>query len=277
MKTVTLPSGESVPTLGLGTWRMGESAGARKAEVAALRAGIDLGLTLIDSAEMYGEGDAEKVVGEAVAGRRDEVFLVSKVYPHNATRDGAVAACERSLRRLGTDRLDLYLLHWRGDVPLGETIEAFEALVTAGKIRYFGVSNFDTADMDELFALCGGSDAATDQVLYNLLRRGVEWDLIPWCRKRGLPVMAYTPLGEGRLDRHPALAAIAERHGAAPLQIVLAWLLREDGVIAIPKAASIAHLRENRAALDLRLSADDLVEIDRAFPPPVHAEPLVML
>ncbi len=276
MRTVRLPSGEEVPALGQGTWRMGERKRARSGEVAALRAGLDLGMTLVDTAEMYGEGGAEEVVGEAIAGRRDEVFVVSKVYPHNASRKGVVAACERSLKRLGTDRIDLYMLHWRGDVPLAETLAAFTRLVADGKIRHWGVSNLDTGDMEELAALPGGEAVAANQVLYNLMRRNVEWDLAPWCREHGVAVMAYTPLGEGRLPKNKALAAIARRHEAKPLQVALAWLLAR-GVIAIPKASNGAHLRENHAALELGLAPDDMAEIDRAFPPPSGPSPLPML
>jgi len=277
MQQVRLPSGELVPALGQGTWFMGESAERRAPEVAALRLGIELGMSLIDTAEMYADGSAEEVVGEAIAARRDSVFLVSKVYPHNASRKGAVAACERSLKRLKTDRLDLYLLHWRGSVPLTETLEAFQALVAAGKIRHYGVSNFDTADMDELWAAPGGRACATDQVLYNPTRRGVEWSLLPWCREHRVPVMAYSPLEQGRLAGKPALTRIAERHHVTPLQVALAWVLRQDGVIAIPKATDLAHVRANRSAADLTLTEADLAELDRAFPPPRRPTPLAML
>jgi len=277
MRYVSLTGGERVPALGLGTWHMGERAQARGAEAAALRRGLDLGLELIDTAEMYGEGGAEEVVGEAMAGRRDEVFLVSKVYPHNASAAGAVAACERSLARLATDRIDLYLLHWRGGVPLAETLEGFERLRAAGKIRHWGVSNFDVSDMEELVGLAGGSGAATDQVLYNLTRRGIEYDLLPWCRERNLPVMAYSPIEQGRLLSRPELKRVAALHGATPAQVALAWALRQDGVIAIPRAATPAHARENRGALDLRLAEQDLAALDRAFPPPTAARPLEVL
>jgi diketogulonate reductase-like aldo/keto reductase len=277
MQQVRLPSGEAVPALGQGTWFMGESAARHADEVAALRLGIELGMSLIDTAEMYAEGGAEQIVGEAIADRRDRVFLVSKVYPHNAGRKAALAACERSLKRLKTDRLDLYLLHWRGAVPLAETLAAFQALVGAGKIRHYGVSNFDTADMEELWALPGGRDCATDQVLYNLTRRGVEWSLLPWCRTQRMPVMAYSPLEQGRLPGQPALARIAERHRVTPLQVALAWVLRQDGVIAIPKAVDPAHVRANRAAADLVLTDEDAAQLDRAFPPPKRETPLEML
>ena len=278
VRTTPLPSGEAVPVLGQGTWYMGDDRRRRGEEVAALRLGLDLGLTRIDTAEMYGGGRSEELVGEAIAGRRDGVFLVSKVLPSNATRRGTVAACERSLRRLGTDRLDLYLLHWRGGVPLAETLAGFEELMRAGKIRHFGVSNLDAADMEEQWSLQGGGSAATDQVLYNPTRRGIEWDLLPRCRERGVPIMAYSPIEQGRLLGHPALRAVAARHGATPAQAALAWVLRHgDGVIAIPKAGRPEHVRENRAALDLRLTERDLAELDRAFPPPTGPRPLELL
>ena len=277
VRTTRLPSGEAIPSLGQGTWGMAEDARRRKEEVAALRLGIDLGMTLIDTAEMYADGGAEVLVGEAIAGRRDELFLVSKVLPENATKPGTVAACEHSLRRLGTDRLDLYLLHWRGNVPLEETLDAFAALVDAGKIRYWGVSNFDVVDMIELRGLTGGADVAADQVLYNLTRRGIEYDLMPWCRKRGIPIMAYSPIEQGRMLGHRALKSVAARHDARPAQVALAWLLRQDGVVAIPKAANVAHVRENHAALALRLTKQDLAALDRAFPAPTEATPLAML
>jgi diketogulonate reductase-like aldo/keto reductase len=273
----TLPSGERVPALGQGTWYMGEHARKRKDEVAALRAGIDLGLSLIDTAEMYADGEAEAVVADAIDGRRDEVFLVSKVLPSNASRKGTLAACDRSLRRLGTDRIDLYLLHWRGSVPLAETLEAFATLREAGKIRHWGVSNFDGDDMAQLVALEGGTAVATNQVLYNLTRRGIEYDLLPWSRTHAIPIMAYSPIEQGRLLTHPALGRIARAHAATAAQVALAWVLREPGVIAIPKAGTLAHVRENRAALDLRLSAEDLAVLDRAFPPPDGPQPLEVL
>jgi diketogulonate reductase-like aldo/keto reductase len=256
---------------------MAEDARHRKDEVAALRVGFDLGMTLVDTAEMYADGGAEALVGEAIAGRRDELFLVSKVLPENATRPGTVAACEHSLRRLGTDRLDLYLLHWRGNVPLEETLDAFAALVDAGKIRYWGVSNFDVVDMIELRGLADGRNAATDQVLYNLTRRGIEYDLMPWCRNRNVPIMAYSPIEQGRLLDHEELKDVAVRHNAQPAQVALAWLLRQDGVVAIPKAANVAHVRENHAALALYLTREDLAALDRAFPAPTEATPLAML
>lgn len=277
MKHVTLPSGVKVPALGLGTWHMGENRRRRAAESAALSLGLDLGMTLIDTAEMYGEGGAEEVVADAIAGRRDSVFLVSKVYPHNASRKGVVAACERSLKRLATDRIDLYLLHWRGDEPLAETVAGFEALVAAGKIRHWGVSNFDADDMAELARLPAGGRVAANQVLYNLGRRGIEWDLLPWCRARRVPIMAYSPLDQGAILRKRALKAVAARHDATPAQIALAWLLRQDDVMVIPKASDLEHVRANRGALDLALSKADLVELDAAFPPPGRHRPLEMV
>ena len=274
MRYLHLPSGAPIPVLGLGTWRMGET-GSRGAEIVnALRLGIDLGMTLIDTAEMYGEGGAEEVVAKAIAGRRHEVFVVSKVYPHNATRAGVVAACERSLKRLGTEYLDLYLLHWIGSVPFEETLAGFAALLQAGKIRSHGVSNFDTGDMERWWKLKGGNAAATDQVLYNLARRGVEWDLLPWCRKHRLPVMAYSPVDQGSLLTKRALRQVAARRGVTPAQVALAWLLHQEGVVAIPKAAQAEHVRENRAALELELTPDEFKELDRAFPPPKRREPL---
>ncbi|MGH8718751.1 MAG: aldo/keto reductase [Burkholderiales bacterium] len=277
MKKVALPSGEQVPALGQGTWYLGENRATRAEEIATLRLGLDLGLTLIDTAEMYGEGQSEDLIGEAIEGRRDEVFLVSKVYPHNASRRGAVAACERSLRRLKTERLDLYLLHWRGNVPLEETLEAFAALIRAGKIRSWGVSNFDVDDMEELTRLDAGSSVATDQVLYNLTRRGVEYDLFPWCRERNIPMMAYSPIEQGRMLKDRTLRNVAERHGATPVQVALSWLLRHDRLIVIPRSGKTEHVRENRAALDLELTDQDLAELDRAFPPPTEPRPLEML
>lgn len=271
-----LPDGTEVPALGQGTWYMGESRAMRASEVAALRLGIELGMTLIDTAEMYADGGAEEVVGAAIAGQREKVFIVSKVYPHNASRRGVPAACARSLKRLGTDRIDLYLLHWPGSVPLGETVEAFEALKRKGDIGAWGVSNFDTADMEELAAVSGA--CAANQVLYNPGCRGIEFDLLPWCAARGMPVMAYSPLGQaGELLRSPALGAIAARHGASPAQVALAWALRRPGVIAIPKAAGEAHVRANAAAAALRLDARDLAEIDAAYPPPRRKQRLEML
>jgi diketogulonate reductase-like aldo/keto reductase len=274
---VRLLSGEQVCALGQGTWYMGESRAARKTEVAALQAGLDLGLTLIDTAEMYAEGGAEEVVGEAIAGRREQVFLVSKVYPHNASRAGVVAACERSLKRQRTDRIDLYLLHWRGQHPLAETVAGFEALQRAGKIRHWGVSNLDLADMQELAAVPGGGACAANQLLYNLSRRGIEWDLQPWLRERRMPVMAYSPIEQARLLALPGLQDFARRHGVTPAQVALAWLLGQGDVIAIPKSSNATHLRENAAARELRLDAAQRVELDRLFPPPTRATPLEMI
>jgi len=277
MRTTMLPSGEAVPILGQGTWFMGDRARQRKDEIASLQLGIDLGMTLIDTAEMYGDGAAEELVGDAIAGRREEVFLVSKVLPNNATRRGTIAACERSLARLKTDWLDLYLLHWRGGTPLAETLAALEELVRTGKIRHWGVSNFDGGDMKELVRLRGGSSAATNQVLYNLTRRGIEYDLLPWCREHGVPVMAYSPIEQGRLLGHRALQEVAEQHAATPAQVSLAWVLRQERVIAIPKAGTEAHVRENRGALDIALTAEDIKALDRSFPPPTGPQALEML
>ncbi len=256
-----------MPRLGLGTWRMGERPAERAAEVAALRLGLDLGMTLVDTAEMYGDGGAEEVVAEAIAGRRDEVYLVSKIYPRNATRRGTAAACERSLRRLATDRLDLYLLHWRGSTPLAEVVEQFEQLVDAGKILAWGVSNFDVDDLEGL-RTAGGQHAVADQILYNLGDREADWALLPWCRRHHLTAMAYTPLGQRRLLKHRALRAIAERHEVSPATIALAWVLDQQGVVTIPKAVRPEHVRENREALDVTLTAADREELDRAFPAP---------
>ncbi len=277
LRTTALPSGEQVPVLGQGTWHMGEDAASRAQEVAALRQGLDLGLTLIDTAEMYAEGGAEELVGEAIRGRRDGVFLVSKVYPHNASRKGVVKACERSLRRLGTEYLDLYLLHWRGSIRLSATIEGFEDLKRAGKIRHWGVSNFDTDDMEELAALDSGGDCATNQVLYNVRRRGPEFDLLPWMKAQRMPLMAYSPIEQGRLSRRGALTEIARRHAVTPFQVALAFTLRYPDVIAIPKAADPAHVAANRQALDIQLTAEDLALIDRDFPPPHRKMPLEMI
>jgi diketogulonate reductase-like aldo/keto reductase len=277
MHQIRFPGGDAVPALGQGTWFMGEQAGRRKDEVAALRHGIELGMTLIDTAEMYGEGGAEEVVAEAVRGQRDRVFLVSKVYPHNASRDGTVAACERSLKRLGTDRIDLYLLHWRGRYRLAETVEAFERLQADGKIRHWGVSNLDTSDMEELAGVPGGAACATDQVLLNLTRRGPEYDLLPWCDERGIPVMAYSPVEQGRVPDHPVLRQIGAKHGLDRFGVALAWVLSRKGVIAIPKAVRIQHLEANRRAAETRLDAEDLAALDGAFPPPVRKQHLEML
>jgi diketogulonate reductase-like aldo/keto reductase len=266
-----------MPTFGLGTWRMGENARRRADEVKALAHGLSLGVTLIDTAEMYGDGEAEKIVADAVGNRRDEVFIVSKVLPQNSSKRGTTAACERSLERLKTDRIDLYLLHWRGSPPLRETVEAFELLKDAGKILDWGVSNFDTGEMEELAVTKSGNACATDQVLYNLTRRGIEFDLMPWCRARKIPIMAYSPIEQGRMLGHAALGEVAQRHKATPAQVALAWLLRQDGVIVIPKATALAHVEEDIGALDLTLTADDLATLDRSFPPPKKATSLDML
>lgn len=277
MKTVVLPGGERVPALGMGTWNMGDAPARREDELAALRAGLDAGIVLIDTAEMYGEGRSETLVAEAVTGRRDEVFLVSKVLPHHATREGTRAACEASLRRLRTDRLDLYLLHWASGVPIAESVEALEALRAAGKVRHWGVSNLDLIEMEELAAHQAGARCAVNQVLYNLSRRGIEWDLLPWMRERGMPVMAYSPLEQARLTRHAGLKEFAARHGMTPAQAALAWLLSKEDVIVIPKSGSAPRVRENAAALEIALDAAQLAELDRLFPPPRRAGPLEMI
>jgi diketogulonate reductase-like aldo/keto reductase len=277
MRTVALPSGETVVVLGQGTWAMGEDRKRRAEEIAALRLGLDLGMTLIDTAEMYADGGAEEVVGEAIDGRRAEVFLVSKVLPHHATRRGTVTACHASLKRLRTDRIDLYLLHWRERVALAETLEAFQSLLQSGDIRYWGVSNFDPSDMNELIEIAGGSAAATNQVLYNLARRGIEFDLLPWCRTRQIPVMAYSPIDQGRLLGNTTVDRVAARHGATAAQVALAWILRQDGVIAIPKGTKADHVRENHGALNVQLTPQDLDDLDREFPPPMRQVPLEVL
>ncbi|MDR6712888.1 diketogulonate reductase-like aldo/keto reductase [Pseudomonas hunanensis] len=273
MRTVKL-AGSSVATIGQGTWYMGEDPTRRAAEVAALQQGIELGLNLIDTAEMYAEGGAEAVVGEAIAGRRDQVFVVSKVYPHNASQRGVPLACERSLKRLRTDCIDLYLLHWRGQYPLAETVEAFERLRDQGKIRHWGVSNFDVDDLREL----DNPACATNQVLYNPSERGIEFDLLPWSQAQALPIMAYCPLAQaGRLLKHPLMAEIAERHGVTPAQVSLAWVTRHDGVIAIPKAVDPRHVELNAAAAGLKLNEEDLRAIDQAFAPPTRKQRLAMV
>jgi diketogulonate reductase-like aldo/keto reductase len=276
MQQIKFPDGTSVPALGQGTWQMGEDPTKRADELAALQAGIDLGLTLLDTAEMYADGESERLVGEAIRGRRAQVFLVSKAYPQNASRQRLPAACDASLQRLGTDYLDLYLLHWRGRVPLVETVEAMERLVAAGKIRRWGVSNLDTADMQELLA-AGGAGCATDQVLYNLTRRGPELDLLPWLADHKVPVMAYSPVEQGRLLTSQHLQQLAARLGVSPAQVALAWVLHHDQVLTIPKAGRVAHVQQNRAAADLRLSPADLAELDAAFPRPKQRQPLAML
>ena len=284
MKTISLPDGRIVPVLGLGTWRMGEARRSRAAEVAALRLAFELGYRLIDTAEMYGEGGAEEIVGQALAQamssgviRREEVFIVSKVYPHNASRRDLPAACERSRRRLGLDRIDYYLLHWAGSHPLAETVEAFEALQAQGRIGAWGVSNFDTDDMAQLWQLDGGSRCATDQVYYSLTERGPDHDLLPWLQSHGLPLMAYSPIDQGRLAREPVLAALAERSRLTPAQLALAWCVSRPGVIAIPKAVHEVHLRENMHAATISLDTGTLSELDRQFPPPTDKSPLAMI
>jgi diketogulonate reductase-like aldo/keto reductase len=272
-----LPSGEAVPVLGQGTWKMGEDPKTRRQEVEALRSGVELGMSLIDTAEMYGEGRAEQLIAEVIPGHRDDVFLASKFYPHNATHEGVVAACERSLKRLKTDHIDLYLLHWRGSVLLQETLSGCDELVRAGKIRYWGVSNFDVSDIEELVSLPRGSTFAANQVLYNLAHRGVEWNLLPWCRKQNIPIMAYAPFDEGRLLNIPVLRTIASRHDATPAQIALAWVLRREAVITLAKASRLEHVRENRQASEIHLSEKDLKELDRVFPPPNGPKPLEMI
>lgn len=275
--TVTLPSGLEIPALGLGTWNMGEAAARAHAEIDSLRLGLDLGMTLIDTAEMYGDGGAERMVGKALEDRRDEVFLVSKVYPWNAGFEKTIAACDNSLAKLNTDRLDLYLLHWRGDTPLAETVAAFEHLKKAGKIGAWGVSNFDVEDMEELFSVPDGAYCAANQVLYNLSRRGIEFDLLPWCQQRGIPVMAYSPIEQGRLVHHPELIHVAKSYQATPAQVALAFLLERDGVVPIPKSSNLRRVRENRDAVDLDISDADWEALDAAFPPPQSKTALEML
>ena len=277
MQTVTLPGGETVPALGIGTWRMGERQRSRGAEAAALRLALDLGIRLIDTAEMYGDGGAEEVVAEAITGRRDQLFIVSKVLPGNSSRNGTVAACERSLKRLRSDRIDLYLLHWRGSVPLAETVGAFEQLRRDGKIRHWGVSNFDAADMAELWQSPAGRACAVNQIYYSASRRGAEFNLLPWQRERGVPTMAYCPLDQGQLAGDRTLGEIGARHGASAAQVAIAWLLAQPGVIAIPKAVQPEHVRALVAAADVTLDAADLARIDRHFPPPKRAQPLAIV
>lgn len=280
MKTIPaipLSNGDRVPALGQGTWNMGESSAAAADEIRALQQGIDLGMTLIDTAEMYGDGGAEKVVGKAIAGRRDAIYLVSKVLPFNASRQGTIKACEASLKRMNVERIDLYLLHWRGTHPLSATVVALESLMEQGKIGAWGVSNLDNDDMHELIALDHGSNVQVNQVLYNLSRRGIEFDLQPYCAQQGIAIMAYSPIEQGRILKDPTLVAVAKRHDATPAQIALAWTLRHPGVIAIPKASTVQHVKDNRACLDLNLTAIDLAELDHAFAPPQKRRPLEML
>ena len=277
IRAVSLPDACTVPALGLGTWYMGERPDRRPTELAALRTGIENGLTLIDTAEMYGDGAAEELVSEAIAGQRDSIYLVSKVVPSHATRRGTVEACQASLRRLGTDYLDMYLLHWRGRVPLAETVAGFEELVQAGLIRSWGVSNFDTDDLDQLASVPGGARAQTDQVLYNLARRGPEYDLLPRCRQAGIPLMAYSPVDHGRLLEHPTVRDMAGAKEVTPAQLALAWVLRLPDVFAIVKASTPARVAENRAAIEISFSTDELKQLDQIFPPPSSKEPLEML
>ncbi|MDR3475958.1 MAG: aldo/keto reductase [Devosia sp.] len=276
IKQIALPGGETVPALGQGTWYMGDSGRKRAEEVRALQLGLELGMTLIDTAEMYADGGAEEVTGEAIKGRRDGVFLVSKVLPSHGSRTATIAACEQSLKRLGTDRIDLYLLHWRGNYALEDTLTGFEALLKAGKIRYWGVSNFDVEDMEELLAV-GGKAVAANQVLYNLSRRGIEHDLLAWSADHRVPVMAYSPIEQGRLSSDKALRQVAETHGATPAQIALAFVLSRPGVIAIPKSSNLAHVRENAGAAAITLNDADLRALDAAFPPPKGKSSLEML
>jgi diketogulonate reductase-like aldo/keto reductase len=272
----SLPDGTPIPALGQGTWHLGEGARSRSEEADALRLGLDLGMTLIDTAEMYAEGGAEDVVGDAIAGRRDDAFLVSKVYPHNASRRGAIAACERSLQRLRVETIDLYLLHWRGSHPLSETVDAFETLKREGKIRHWGVSNCDVDDLEELGPAL--AECAANQVLYSLEHRGIEFDLLPFCTQRSMPIMAYSPVGQGgKLLRHRALHDVAARHAITPAQVAIAWTLRHPHIISIPKASTPAHIRQNAATRDIRLTDDDLATLDAAFTPPARKRGLAML
>jgi len=277
MKTVTLPSGAAVPAFGMGTWQMGDNAAKRDEELATLRLGLELGAKLLDTAEMYGNGRSEELVAEAIAGRREEVFLVDKVLPSNASRRGTIVACEHSLRRLKTDRIDLYLLHWKGSVPLSETVAAFQELKQSGKICHFGVSNLDLGEMKDLWSITGGDAAQTNQVLYNLSRRGIEWELLPWLRQHRIPVMAYSPVEQGRLLDNPKLAGFAQRHRMTPAQTALAWLLAKDDIIVIPKTSTRERVKENFGALDHSLTQAQLSELDRLFPPPSSPRPLEML
>jgi len=277
MRTVILPGGEKIPALGQGTWYMGDSAATRAGEIAALQAGLDLGMTLIDTAEMYGNGQAETLVGEALAGRRDQAFLVSKVLPSNASRQGTKKACERSLKRLKTDVIDLYLLHWQGGYPFEETVAGMMDLKQEGKIRHWGVSNMDVDEMDEIVAVRKGNTCAVNQILYNLSRRGVEYDLLPWCAEHSIPVMAYSPIEQSRILKDRTLAAVAKRHNATPAQAALAWVLRNPNIIAIPKAGKTAHVEENAGSLAVNLTPEDLAEFDAAFRPPTRKMHLEML
>jgi diketogulonate reductase-like aldo/keto reductase len=275
--TVTLPDGGEIPTLGFGTWMMGETRSEAKAEVDAVRLALDLGMTVIDTAEKYGDGGAERIVGEALKDRREDAFLVSKVLPWNASYDGTIKACYASLNRLGTDHLDLYLLHWRGEHPLEDTVAAMEELKAAGRIRAWGVSNFDLDDMEELFSVADGENCAVNQVLYNLSRRGIEFDLLPWCQEHGIPIMAYSPIEQGRILQHPELIHVAKAYQATPAQVALAFLLDRDEVIPIPKTSNLRRLQENRDSVDLDISDEDWARLDAAFPPPARKMPLEMI
>ncbi|MCC3382156.1 aldo/keto reductase [Paenibacillus farraposensis] len=279
---MTWTDGREVPLIGQGTWYMGEKASHRQEEVRALQLGLELGMALIDTAEMYAEGEAEKIVGEAVKGRRDDVYLVSKAYPHHADRQGLAHACEASLTRMGTEYMDMYLLHWRGNIPLEETVQGMEELSEQGKIRSWGVSNLDQADMEELWSLSGGDACAVNQVLYHAASRGIDYDLLPWSRTHGVPVMAYCPIAQGgRLRKglleHPVMLDIAASHRATPAQIALAWVIRDGDVWAIPKAVQESHVRENAAAAHIRLTPEQLQKIDEAFPLPTRKQPLDMV
>ena len=276
-KLVTLPSGESVPSMGLGTWHMGERIGNPKTEVDALVRGLDLGATLIDTAEMYARGGAERVVGSAIKGRRDNVFIVSKIVPHNASFDGTIRACENSLQRMEIESIDLYLLHWPGNHPLESTVSAFEQLKTDGKIKHWGVSNFDTSDMQELYGIPEGKNCQINQVLYNLSRRGIEWDLLPWCRSMGLPIMAYSPIEQGRLLENKKLKALASEIGVSAAQLSVAWSIRKNDIITIPKAGNLKHVRQNIDAWALKLESAVLDELDKLFEPPVRKKGLDIL
>ncbi|MCM2438138.1 aldo/keto reductase [Agrobacterium vitis] len=277
LPTVALPSGQVVPALGLGTWMMGENTAAEKDEIAAVNHALDLGMTVIDTAEKYGDGSTEQIIGRALKTRRNETYLVSKVAPWNASREGTISACEGSLKRLGTDCLDLYLLHWRGEHPLADTVDAFETLKRQGKIKAWGVSNFDVDDMEELFAVENGANCQANQILYNLSRRGVEYDLVPWCQEHGLAIMAYSPIEQGRLLRHPELIHVAKANQATPAQVALAFLLERDNVLPIPKTTATTRIEENRGSVDLELTDEDLARLDAAFPPTQRKQPLEML
>lgn len=274
---VTLPSGESIPSMGLGTWHMGERIGNPKTEVDALVRGLDLGAALIDTAEMYARGGAERVVGSAIKGRRDEVFIVSKILPHNASFDGTIRACENSLQRMEIESIDLYLLHWPGNHPLEDTVSAFEQLKTDGKIRHWGVSNFDTSDMQELYGIPEGKNCQINQVLYNLSRRGIEWDLLPWCRSMGLPIMAYSPIEQGRLLENKKLKALASEIGVSAAQLSIAWSIRNNDIITIPKASNLEHVSQNIEAWTIKLEIAILDELDKLFKPPVRKKGLDVL